>query len=190
MRLGYAKMFFMKNSLILVFCSVVLLTDVGAMGPAPKTLPVAEVEKKKELVSPSIEGQATMKLRNDFESILNKMELALVPSEKAGEFKIVRDERWRFAASRANFNDGYNNLDLNALGHVAVKYAVKRAKTDEQGLFQFEQVPIGSYVLYGQYKSKYAAAYWLVPIKVSKVGDKIVINLNESNVKEAHNRFD
>jgi hypothetical protein len=149
------------------------------------------VETKKESGS-VITGQATIQLRNQLKSVLGRMELVLCPEAIQGEIKSTRDERWRLLASRANFNDGYNNLDLQAIGTVAVRQAVMRAKSNEEGVYRFEKVPAGSYVVYGQYRSKYAVAYWLVPVKVEagREGQEIKVDLNETNVKEAHNKFD
>lgn len=182
----------MFKKLILVTCFLAALSSFGRSTgnvPSPELASKPVTIEKPVASTPLIKGSATMKLKNQHQSILNQMELVLVPSKKAAEFKAMRDERWRISASRANFNDGYNNLDLNALGLLAVRHSVLRAKTDDKGLFQFESVPVGSYLIYGQYKSKYAAAYWLVPVEIKKVGDVITLNLNESNIKEAHNRF-
>lgn len=179
---------FKKIILVVYFLTVGASIGISA-GNAPSPTPKPVPAEKPVVVTPLIQGSATMKLRNQLQSILNRMELVLVPATKAAEFKTTRDECWRLSASRTNFNDGYNNLDLNALGSLAVRHSVLRAKTDDKGFYQFESVPVGSYLLYGQYKSKYAAAYWLVPVEIKKVGDVITLNLNESNVKEAHNRF-
>ncbi|NJK92121.1 MAG: hypothetical protein HC904_10010 [Blastochloris sp.] len=147
-------------------------------------------EKKEDPVSKSvIRGEATMQLRNENKSILSDMELVLCPATTADQIRLTRNERWRILASRSNFNDGYKNLDLQAIGSVAVKAALQRTKTDATGNYRFQDVPPGSYIIYGQYRSHYAVAYWVLPVKISTLNEDIVLPLNESNTKEAFNRF-
>jgi len=178
-----------------VLASGMMMLLLGLAGAAekpkndqPQSKETQEPEKKVEPAA-VVKGLATMQLKSQNKSILNRMELVLCPADLGPRIKETRDERWRINASRAKFNDGYNNLDLNAIGMLAVRSGGLRAKTDEKGQFQFEKVPPGAYLIYGQYRSHYAVAYWLVPVKVAKDGEVITIDLNETNVKEAHNRF-
>jgi hypothetical protein len=182
----------MRNTLWLAF--LLLFTfSLFAAGEKPRLEPTPTPESKVSETKPEpgsrIKGQASMQLKNQNKSILNKMELVLCSAELAARFKETRDDGWRKNASRLKFNDGYNNLDLNAIGSLAAREGLFRAQTDETGSFQINQVPVGSYLVYGQYRSNYAVAYWLVPVKVSKEGEEITIDLNETNVKEAYNRF-
>lgn len=174
-------------------CLLLIVLNVTGAEEKPKSFPLQGKEskepEKKEATGSIIKGTATMQLKNQNKSILNRMELVLCPADIAPRVKQTRDERWRINASRAKFNDGYNNLDLNAIGMLAVRSGGLRTKSDDKGDFQFDKVPAGSYVIYGQYHSNYAVAYWLVPVKVTKDGEEITMDLNESNVKEAYNRF-
>jgi hypothetical protein len=180
------------KTFLLLFWVVLLPWGLGAVEEKPLSYPL-ETKKSQDTIKPAIlsaiKGTATIQLRNQNKSILNRMELVLCPADIAPRIKETRDERWRLKASRAKFNDGYNNLDLNAIGSLAVKNALLRTRSDEKGLFRFEQVPPGSYVVYGQYHSNYAVAYWLVPVKVIQPGQEITLDLSEANVKEAYNLF-
>jgi hypothetical protein len=181
------------KAFVLVSGIMMLMTGFAVAAEKPSSYPLqskeAQVPEKKAEPDSVIKGTATMQLKSQNKSILNRMELVLCPADIAPKVKETRDERWRINASRAKFNDGYNILDLNAIGMLAVRSGGLRAKSDEKGQFRFEKVPAGSYVIYGQYRSNYAVAYWLVPVKVGKGGEDITMDLNESNVKEAYNRF-
>jgi hypothetical protein len=90
-------------------------------------------------------------------------------------------------ASRANYNDGFHYLDLDAIGGVAVARAVRTVQTDLEGRYQIRGLAPGNYLLYAQYRSRYAVAYWLVPLTVKTDTDDLVVDINNSNMKEVFN---
>lgn len=134
-----------------------------------------------------IRGQAKIEMRNDTVRELGGLELVLLPEEAAARITQVRNERWRMRASRFNFDDGYNNLDIQAIGATAVSLAVAEAKADESGVFAFPNVPPGRYRLYAQYRSMYAVGYWLLPVEITKIGEVVTLDLNNENFAEVFN---
>ena len=150
-------------------------------------------------------GRATIQLRNaSYRSDLGGMDLVLAPTNLISEIRRVRMETWRtdgIAVTRSpdgeenpvgvriDFSDGYKNLDLRALGQAAANAASFRTKTATNGEFAFTNLPPGNYALYGQYKSRYALAYWLLEIPVSK-GKTNRLELTETNAAEVFNRFE
>jgi hypothetical protein len=160
----------------------VLLLGAGAVWaqPAPET-----AEKPP---TGTLSGRVEIELRSDAKQALPNLAMALCPESIAPEMKHLREERWRETARLYAFNDGYNNLDLKALGQKAVSAAVAEFKSDDKGKFRREGIPPGKYVIYAQYKSKYAAAYWLVPVEV-KGGEVSEVVLTNANMKEIYNRF-
>jgi hypothetical protein len=136
----------------------------------------------------TLDGRIEIELRNNMKQALPGLEIAVCPETIAPEIKNLRDARWRETARLNAYNDGYNNLDLKALGQKAVSMAVVELKSDAKGMFRREGVPPGKYVVYAQYKSKYAAAYWLVPIEI-RTGEETELVLTNGNMKEIYNRF-
>lgn len=136
----------------------------------------------------SISGQAIIELRVGIKQYLKGMEIALIPEAAADRLKEIRDERWLEQASRLKFNAGYYYLDLNAIGYYAVQNAVARTKSDAEGKFTFTGIQPGTYRLYAQYKSRYAAGYWLIPIEVTSPSDEITMDINNENLEEIYNR--
>jgi len=155
-----------------------------AAAPAP-----ALAEPTPETVASGglIRGKAIIEMRNEMVKDLAGLELVLVPDDKAREITKVREERWRMLASRFNFNDGYNNLDLNAIGSTAVGLAVAQAKADDAGFYAFSNVPPARYRIYAQYKSMYASGYWLIPVEVKAVGDVVTVDINNDKFAEVYN---
>jgi hypothetical protein len=90
---------------------------------------------------------------------------------------------------RIDFSDGYKNLDLKDLGQAAANAATYRTKTGTNGEFIFTNLAPGKYALYGQYKSRYAVAYWLLEIPVAK-NQTNRLDLTETNAAEVFNRFE
>ena len=152
----------------------------------------------------SLNGRATIQLKNaSYRSDLGGMDLVLAPTNLIPEIRRLRMETWRTdglsvtrspegeenpVGVRIDFSDGYKNLDLQALGQAAANAAIHRTKTATNGEFSFSNVPPGKYALYGQYKSRYAVAYWLLEVPVSK-GPANRLNLTETNAAEVFNRF-
>ena len=150
-------------------------------------------------------GRATIKLKNaSYRSDLGGMDLVLAPTNLIPEIRKLRMETWRtdgLAVTRSSegeenpvgvridFADGYKNLDLPALGQAAANAAVRRTKTATNGDFSFSNVPPGKYALYAQYKSRYAVAYWLLAVDISKnLANRL--DLTETNAAEVFNRFE
>lgn len=172
---------------------MILACGLAACGPStPETPPAAEAPKERpappvSATGGTITGHATIELRNDRIQDLDGLELVLIPEAAAKAVTDMREERWRLLASRFNFNDGYNNLDLPAIGATAVKHGVARATADAEGRYTFTDVPPGKYRIYGQYKSMYAAGYWLLPVEVKKAGEVLKVDLGNANFAEVFN---
>jgi hypothetical protein len=153
----------------------------------------------------TVAGRATLQLKNaSFRSDLGGMDLVLAPTNLIPEIRRLRMETWRTdglsvtrspdgeekpVGVRIDFSDGYKNLDLKALGQAAANAAIYRTQTATNGVFSFSNVSPGKYALYGQYKSRYAVAYWLLEIPVPK-GQTNQWDLSETNAAEVFNRFE
>ena len=153
----------------------------------------------------AVAGRATIRLKNAaYRSDLGGMDLVLAPTNLIPEIRRLRMETWRtdgLAVTRSpdgednpvgvriDFADGYKNLDLKALGQAAADAATHRTKSSTNGEFSFPNVSPGKYALYGQYKSRYAVAYWLLEVPVSK-GQTNHLDLTETNAAEVFNRFE
>ncbi len=165
----------------------------------PASLPAQEQAGGK------LAGRATIQLRNaSYRSDLGGMDLVLAPTNLIPEIRRLRMETWRtdgLAVTRSpdgeenpvgvriDFADGYKNLDLKALGQAAANAATARTKTSTNGEFLFTNAPPGKHALYGQYKSRYAVAYWLLEVEIPK-NQKIRLDLTETNAAEVFNRFE
>jgi len=152
-----------------------------------------------------VAGRATIQLKNaSYRSDLGGMDLVLAPTNLVPEIRRLRMETWRTdglsvtrspdgeenpVGVRIDFADGYKNLDLKALGQAAANAATYRTKTGTNGEFNFANVAPGKYALYGQYKSRYAIAYWLLEIPVTK-NQTNRLDLTETNAAEVFNRFE
>lgn len=159
--------------IILSIISVLFLQTAGAENPSEN--------------GSLVKGTCTIQLKIGTHQYLSKMGIAVVPEEAEQEITKIRNERWRMLASRGNYNDGLKNLDINAIGGMAVKHAVKTVQTDMEGKYEIRGLPPGNYFLYSQYRSRYAVAYWLVPLTVKSAKDEITIDINNSNMKEVYN---
>lgn len=153
----------------------------------------------------TLAGRATIQLKNaSYRSDLGGMDLVLAPTHLIPEIRRLRMETWRtdgIAVTRSSegeenpvgvridFADGYKNLDLKALGQAAANASIARTQSATNGEFAFSNVPPGKYALYGQYKSRYAVAYWLLEVEIPK---KQVhrIDLTETNAAEVFNRLE
>jgi len=152
-----------------------------------------------------VTGRATIQLKNaSVRSDLGGMDLVLAPTRLIPEIRKLRMETWRTdglavtrtpegeenpVGVRIDFADGYKNLDLQALGQAAANAATARTKSATNGDFSFSNVPPGKHALYGQYKSRYAVAYWLLEIEISP-GQTNRLDLTETNAAEVFNRFE
>lgn len=169
--------------------------------PKPEVIPPPPLPKTK-----AIYGRATITLKgldlqykNRTEG-LEGLEIALCNSDAGEKVKEVRDKTWMENAKNFDFSEaaGYRNLELDAIGLTAVKNAVKlpssekpvTAKAGRGGYFIIpaEDLPAGKYYLYAQYVSRYAKAYWLVPVEVSDEALHIEANLNNDSAKEIYNK--
>lgn len=135
-----------------------------------------------------LKGTGSVELKINRVQILSNIELVLIPDEVAKKIKHVRDDRWLATSSRFSLNDGYNNLDLMAIGGTAVENAAARTRANEAGEFTFHGLEPGAYRLYGQYKSKYATGYWLVPVTIQSEEEELEVNLTHENMEEIYNR--
>ncbi|MDR1192337.1 MAG: hypothetical protein LBK60_11855 [Verrucomicrobiales bacterium] len=134
-----------------------------------------------------VKGVCTIELKIGTHQYLSKMGIAVVPAGAEKEIIQVRNDQWRMRASRANYNDGFNNLDLDAIGGTAVKRAAQTVQTDLEGKYQIRGLAVGDWFLYAQYRSRYAVAYWLIPLTVKSDKDDITVNINNSNLREVYN---
>lgn len=171
-------------------------------GPPPPGISPAPAQ---DPTAGGVAGRATIQLRNaSFRSDLAGMDLVLAPVQLLPEIRRVRMETWRTdglavnrtsdgaenpVGVRIDFSDGYKNLDLVALGQAAANAALYRTKTATNGEFLFPNLPPGNYALYGQYKSRYAVAYWLQEVPVAR-GQIHRLELTETNAAEVFNRFE
>lgn len=153
----------------------------------------------------TIAGRATIQLKNASDrSALGGMDLVLAPTSLIPEIRQLRMETWRTeglsvtrsadgeenpVGVRVDFADGYKNLDLKALGQAAANAATLRTQTTPDGEFSFTNVPPGKYALYGQYKSRYALAYWILEVEAFKKQIRRM-ELTETNAAEVFNRFE
>ncbi len=151
----------------------------STLPPAPAPIPAGA----------SVHGQATIEMKKGQIQTLNGLGIAVVPENACAEIKKIRDDRWLMQASRANFDDGFHNLDLDAIGGTAVAHAITTLKADAQGRFEIHGLSPGSYRLYAQYKSRYAIAYWLVPVVIKDTSQNLAVNIGTSNIEEAYNLF-
>jgi len=158
-----------------------------------------------ETAGGGLTGRATIQLKNaSYRSDLGGMDLVLAPTNLILEIRRLRMETWRtdgLAVTRSpdgednpvgvriDFADGYKNLDLKALGQAAADAATYRSKTATNGEFNFTNVAPGKYALYGQYKSRFAVAYWLMEVPVVK-NQTHRLDLTETNAAEVFNRFE
>lgn len=177
-------------ALLLSFSITLLSCGPAPQPPAPeevKTTPTPTEAPALEEGKGAVKGIATVTLRgHEKPQILSAMELVLLPSDAEEPLKKVREERWLAQATGYNFADGYRYLDLNAIGFQAVELALQRSKTNAEGSFHFHNIDPGNYLLYGQYVSRYAKAYWLVPITI-EAGKTLEQNLDNDSAKEIHN---
>ncbi|MDD5262482.1 MAG: hypothetical protein PHD76_11615 [Methylacidiphilales bacterium] len=154
---------------------------VPAPPPTPAPIPIP--------TGASVHGQATIEMKKGQIQFLNGLGIAVVPENACAEIKKIRDDRWLMQASRSNFDDGFHNLDLDAIGGTAVAHAVTTLKADAQGRFEIHGLSPGSYRLYAQYKSRYAVGYWLVPVVIKDARQNLAINIGTPNIEEAYNLF-
>ena len=152
-----------------------------------------------------VAGKATIQLKNaSYRSDLGGMDLVLGPTQLIPEIRKLRMETWKTdglavtrnaegqenpVGVRIDFADGYKNLDLKALGQAAANAATARTQSATNGEFSFSNIPPGKYALYGQYKSRYALAYWLLEAEIVP-GQTNRLNLTETNAAEVFNRFE
>jgi len=153
----------------------------------------------------ALTGLATIQLKNaSSPQKLAAMDLVLAPTSLIPEIRRLRMETWRTeglsvkrnangeeepTGVQIDFADGYKNLDLKAMSQAAANAATARTRTDTNGVFTFGSTPPGRYTLYGQYKSRYAVAYWLLEVEVPS-GKTNTVNLSEINAAEVFNRFE
>lgn len=159
-------------------------TDDFSAAPVP---PPAKPLEGPKAEPNSIRGRATIHLRGQgWDQVLGGMELSLVPAEFKANIIEVRDRRWRERAVNFNFSDGVRNLDLVAIGLEVKERRKMDVKADSDGFYIFKKVPAGKYVLYGQYKSRYAMGYWLIDVEMTE-GASPKIDIYNDNMAEAFN---
>jgi len=137
----------------------------------------------------SVSGVGTIELRLGTKQYLSGMGIAVVPATAEADIIKVRDDEWRLRASRADYNDGFHNLNLDAIGGTAVKNAVQTVKTDANGKYQIRGLAKGKYLLYAQYHSRYALGYWLLPVSINSDKDALTVNFSNDKMREAYNLF-
>lgn len=166
----------------------VALTGCGGGQQAPAPPKKAPPPKPGDVLF--IKGKASIQLKIKKDSDpLGGLELVLCKPEAAQAVQEARDAGWLKRANPKKFGEGYFNLDLRGTGLAALKFQVARTTANPQGEFSFYDLKEeGDYLMYGQYKSDWAAGYWLVPVTVKK-GTVLEIDLNETNMKEIYNRL-
>jgi hypothetical protein len=133
-----------------------------------------------------VEGKATIVLKQGYVNPLDGLEVLICKPEGERPILETREARWLEQATPRNFGDGYEHLDLVAIGLKAQEFEVARGRTDDFGRYQIELEP-GDYLLYAQYRSRYAAGYWLIPLTV-KADEAVTLDLSNANMKEVFNR--
>jgi len=149
-------------------------------------------------------GKATIQLKNSSTTQnLGGMDLILAPLALIPEVRRLRMETWRTeglaiqrdpsgeeqpVGIRIDFADGYKNLDLKSMSQAAANVATTRIRTTTNGTFTFSNASPGKQALYGQYKSRYAVAYWLLEVDLLPFRTN-EITLSETNVAEVFNRI-
>ena len=149
-------------------------------------------------------GKATIQLKNSSTTQnLSEMDLVLAPLSLIPEVRRLRMETWRTeglaiqrtpsgeeqpVGIRIDFADGYKNLDLKSMSQAAANVATARIRTTTNGTFIFSNASPGKQTLYGQYKSRYAVAYWLLEVDLLP-GRTNEIILSETNAAEVFNRI-
>lgn len=160
---------------------------------APTTAPKAEEKtpaNSEQTGEPgAIKGTVHVTLRNGRRQAMKGIGIAILPKSAEETVIKARNEAWLARAPRWKYDDGFNNLDLKYIGGTAVRLAVARTKgSKEDSTFRVINLPPSEYLVYCQYKSHYAVAYWLYPVKVIS-GEEVVIALDENNAREIHNKF-
>ena len=149
-------------------------------------------------------GKATIHLKNSSTTQnLSGMDLVLAPLSLIPEVRRLRMETWRTeglaiqrdpsgeeqpVGIRIDFADGYKNLDLKSMSQAAANVATTRIRTTTNGTFTFSNLSPGKQTLYGQYKSRYAVAYWLLEVDLLP-GRTTEIILSQTNAAEVFNRI-
>lgn len=152
-----------------------------------------------------LKGTATIQLKNaSSPQNLAGLDLVLAPLSVIPEIRRLRMETWRTSGLavqrtpdgeeqavgiKVDFADGYKNLDLKSLGQAAANAATARTRSDSNGVFLFTNATPGKQTLYGQYKSRYAVAYWLLEVDL-RAGQTNSLILCQSNAAEVFNRFE
>jgi len=167
-------------------CFFALLLTFQTLQIQAETSPVGDAESVPARAT--ISGQGMIELRIDVTQYLKGMGLALVPEAAIAELKKIRNTRWLENASRLKFNAGYYYLDLKSIGYFASTNAVQITKSNDKGRYTFKGIAPGKYRIYGQYKSRYAAGYWLIPVEIKSVTDQITVDINNDNLEEIYNR--
>lgn len=143
---------------------------------------------KPPVIHQGIQGKASITLKQGQTNPLDGLEILLCKPEAEKAVIETRDAKWLENATPRSFGNGYDNLDLPAIGRAALPFEVQRTKTDGFGRFTLADTPPGSYVIYAQYKSRYAAGYWLIPIKVE--ADQVTpLEISNDDMKEIYNRI-
>ncbi|MEM9444010.1 MAG: carboxypeptidase-like regulatory domain-containing protein [Verrucomicrobiota bacterium] len=169
-------------------CNITLLVLVTLSIPS-LVISQETIKTKLESISvPSIKGKATVQLKiKKTPDTLKDIEIALCPASTASEIKAARERGWLRLAHPKRYNDGYENLDLVSIGTAAVKTAVARTKANDEGFYAFYDIDPGEYILYAQYKSKFASGYWVLPVTVEE-GMTVDQDFNTENFKEVYNK--
>lgn len=165
--------------IVLALLLIVTLSGCKPTVEIPEPPPLPELKQ-------GIEGTARITLKQGYVNPLDGMEILICTPDAERPIIEARNAAWLERASPQNFADGYENLNLVAIGLRAQDFEVTRGRTDNFGRYQIELEP-GSYLLYGQYRSRYAAGYWLIPFEV-KPGQATQLDISNENMKEVFNR--
>jgi len=168
-------------------CTLFLLLALF-LSSCGKTKPAQESQAiQQPVIQQGIQGKASITLKQGQTNPLDGLEMILCRPEAERPILDIRNEKWLELSTPRTFGDGYENLDLPAIGKAALPFEVQRTKTDGFGRFTFADTPPGPYLLYAQYKSRYAAGYWLIPVRV-EAKQVTPLEISNMNMKEIFNR--
>ncbi|MFQ3671235.1 MAG: carboxypeptidase-like regulatory domain-containing protein [Verrucomicrobiia bacterium] len=169
----------MLNRLAATLTLALLLTGCMPVVDLPEPPPLPPLQQ-------GLQGTARITLKQGYVNPLDGMEILICTPDAERPIIETRNAAWLERATPRNFGDGYEHLDLVAIGLRAQDFEVTRARTDDFGRYQIE-LPPGSYLLYAQYRSRYAAGYWLIPFTIQ--ADHVTpLDLDNANMKEVFNR--
>lgn len=100
---------------------------------------------------------------------------------RLGQFGTTKGLEWRGLGEKgstytwpANYEQA-NELERR-LKYEALQHSFAMTKTDKQGDYHFDEIPAGSYMLFGSVCTKKQLLIWLIPGETAPLGKPIVVN--------------